>query len=455
MVKDANDLVEENKRLIHERNQLYKKLNEANYINKSIKKDNNEEVIIADEELAKDLQHEAADQTFRSFVENMLEGLVTVHINGIILYSNSSFAKIFNRPAEELIGTNLRKLIPMESRNGFDIFLNDVSRKNSKLELSVINGAGSCSHFIVSINKLELQDLHALNLVWTDVSDQKVAEENLRYINLHLCRAMEERIVSESEIISLNKRLRENIRILEEANIELANFAHITSHDLQEPLRKMLTFSSILIHEYAAVLDEKGKGYINNMQNASAMMRNLLNDILEYSELSQKEISFAPTDLDTVVKGIFSNLAPVIKETRAKIIIAGKLPVIEANPRQMRQLFQNIINNSLKFRQAGTIPEITISCEVVPIDEMVKLHEGDPDRTFFRFCIKDNGIGFDPEYNQKIFTIFQKLNNHSIYGGTGIGLAICKKIVDQHKGYITAESEPGAGSTFRITLPLK
>src|ERR1700681_564807 len=168
------------------------------------------------------------------------------------------------------------------------------------------------------------------------------------------------------------------------------------------------------------------------MHSASERMRNLINDILKYSELSQNDFSFNPSNLQSIIKEVISDLEILITEKKAKITIEKELPVIEADSTQMRQLFQNIISNSLKFIKPDIVPEICIAYEMIKGKEIDHLDEGIHNEVFYKFYIRDNGIGFMPEHLEKIFTIFQRLNNNSMYPGTGIGLAICKKIVEKH-----------------------
>jgi two-component system CheB/CheR fusion protein len=285
---------------------------------------------------------------------------------------------------------------------------------------------GQDLHFIVSINTLAIQEFTALSLVWTDVTDQKQAGEILKTIN-------------------------EN---LEEANAELATFAHIASHDLQEPLRKIMTYSSLLKEDYYGIIPEKGKEYINKIVGTSSRMRGLINDILEYSHVSMEKIIFNPVNLQTVIQDIISDLEIVIRESGAEIKIERELPVIEADSVQMRQLFQNLISNSLKFKKQDTIPRISIGYENKMGKEIENSSENLWEEPFYVFLIRDNGIGFDPQYSNKIFTIFQRLNNHAKFKGTGIGLAICKKIVDKHHGHIKAESKLDEGTLITIELPV-
>lgn len=454
MVKDIDDLIKENEKLIREKTELHQKLIEANEVIEAIKKGNIDAVFTADDEVARVLVSGTYDQAYRKFIENMSEGVVTLHTDGTIIYSNSSFAEMIDLPLGKVIGANFRDFIPTEYIEHIDQYLISYPDSTLKVELSIQNHQGIRTHFIVSLNSLQLQDFGAVNLVWTDVTDQKKAEEKLVAVNEDLKKAIEALTHSETEVVVLNTKLKENIKILEAANIELATFAHVASHDLQEPLRKIITYSSMLIAEYHDIIDKRGNDYLNNMQRASTRMRNLINDILEYSQLSVEHYVFEPTSLQAVITEVFSNLEVAINETKAKISIEKDLPVIEANFTQMRQMFQNIISNALKFVKAGIVPEINITYEIVIGKDIRGFDKKLLNEKFCIVYIKDNGIGFKEEYMDRIFTIFQKLNNNTLYQGTGIGLAICKKIVEKHRGFIAAESKANDGSLFTITLPV-
>jgi PAS domain S-box-containing protein len=440
MVKDIDHLVKQNEKLNQEKVELNIKLNEAIDIIESIRTGNIDAVFIASDGTEKVLAAKTADQAYRRFIENMSEGVITLHTDGIIIYSNSSFAKMVQRPLESLIGTNLREYIPIEQSEAFEVFFGKYPQYDTKAELSFFDLNGIRRYFNVSVNAIYLQDFMALNLVWSDVTDLK--------------EAIEERILSEKEVVILNNRLNENINILKNANIELSTFAHIASHDLQEPLRKIMIYSKMLKAEYYEAIDQQGQRYINKMHDASARMRNLVNDILEYSELSKDEILFRPVKLQLIIEEVISDLDIALKETKAMITVVDELPIIEANPGQIRQLFQNIIGNSLKFIKPDILPQISITYKIANGRQMGAIDEGILDIKFCVIYFKDNGIGFDPAYAGKIFTIFQRLNNSAVYEGTGIGLAICKRIVERHHGLIMAESKPGEGALFTITLPV-
>lgn len=455
MVKHINDLIKENDHLISENISLSAKLKAATEIIEAIKKGNIDAVFIANNGSSNVLVSQSADQGYRRFIENMSEGVLTLQTDGIIVYSNTSFAMMIGLPLEKVIGTNVRQFVPIEFIDPFEQLLSENPQTDSKLELSILNSTGRRSHFIVSLNSLHLLDFEALNLVWTDVTDQKEAEEKLITVNEDLNRAIEAITLSENKVVMLNDKLQANNKTLLDTNIELATFAHIASHDLQEPLRKIITYCSLLNTDYYHLIDEPGKNYITKIERASARMRNLITDILDYSKLSQTDHFFGPANIQSIVNSILSDLEVVIKESDAKITIEKELPVIEANPSQMRQLFQNIIGNSLKFKKTDGIPEISITYKMLQGKDIEKTPESMLTTPFCIFYIQDNGIGFDPHYISKMFTIFQRLNSTAAYAGTGIGLAICKKIVEKHNGFITAKSNHKDGALFEITLPVK
>ncbi len=231
---------------------------------------------------------------------------------------------------------------------------------------------------------------------------------------------------------------------LEHSNKELEQFAYIASHDLQEPLRKLFFFGDRLREEYGKTLDGNALDYINRMNNAILRMQSLIKDLLEYSRVTTKNKPFETTDLNVIMKGVIDDLEIRIRETGAEIS-AEPFPNVYADPLQMRQLFQNIIGNAIKYHRENVAPVINLASRIIK-------HEED------HYCeieIRDNGIGFDNRYSDQIFGLFQRLHGRSAYEGTGIGLSICKKIVEQHGGVIRASGTEGEGATFYITLPLQ
>ncbi len=238
---------------------------------------------------------------------------------------------------------------------------------------------------------------------------------------------------------------------LERSNRDLLDFANIASHDMQEPLRKILIFGDLLQARYTSVLDTRGRDYIQRMQNAAQRMQALLTGLLAYSRISTSGEPFSPVDLNEVAKDVLTHLELQIEDQKAQIRL-DKLPIIQGDETQMHQLLQNLISNALKFHAPDRAPLIHIFKQE-PLGPGLDGGEGSQANGLFEIHISDNGIGFDERYREKIFLPFQRLFGRSQYEGTGLGLAICEKIVIRHGGSITAHSQPGAGSTFIISLP--
>lgn len=235
------------------------------------------------------------------------------------------------------------------------------------------------------------------------------------------------------------ERLKEMLELVERSNKELEQFAYVASHDLQEPLRKIIAFGDLLKTEYYDKLDKDGFDYIKRMTDAASRMKQLINALLQYSRLIRLAKPFEEVDLKREVKGVISDLEVIIKDNDAEIEV-GNLPVIDADPIQMRQLFQNIISNAIKFRKKDMPIKINITSRIIK-EELVEIK------------ISDNGIGIEEKYLDQVFTLFRRLHPRGKYEGVGIGLAICEKIVKHHDGKISAQSKFGEGTTFILLLP--
>ncbi len=275
-------------------------------------------------------------------------------------------------------------------------------------------------------------------------------EHNLITMNQHLEKEIQERIISEEKIKQLNRQLIENISQLKATNEELDRFAYIASHDLQEPLRKIRTFGDRLFSKFDDSMPEEARQYLNSMLKASERMQLLINDILAFSRFSSASYNFTDVDLNKVMKEVCSDLEVFIEQKNAVITIA-QLPTAPVVETQIRQLFQNLLTNALKFNEPSRQLVIKITAEKVSTGS----RKGANDKNaFHRITISDNGIGFDPRFQEEIFVLFKRLHTASTYPGTGLGLTICKKIVEKHNGRIYASSVQGEGTRFTIELPV-
>lgn len=276
-------------------------------------------------------------------------------------------------------------------------------------------------------------------------------EQKLIAINRNLEIEINERKASEEKVKELNRKLLENIAHLEIANNDLERFAFMASHDLQEPLRKIRMFSDMLHIKYKDVLKEDVK-MITRINSAADRMRSLIVDILAFSKLSTEGAEFATSDLNVVLKELLVEMDDEIKEKKATILI-DPIPSLYVNSRLMHPLFQNLITNALKYRKKNVDPVIKIRSEI-----SLAISDRDSKNLVNKYCrifVEDNGIGFDQKYAEEIFGMFKRLHNKGEFEGTGVGLALCKKIIELHHGFISARSKVNEGSTFIISLPLK
>lgn len=269
-----------------------------------------------------------------------------------------------------------------------------------------------------------------------------------------------EEVASHLGAALMRRRAEEALRLasaeLLRSNLDLEQFAYVASHDLQEPLRIISGFLSLLEGRYVAQLDDKARGYIGHSVSAAQRMSHLINDLLSYARVG-RERGRVPVGLDEAVAAALGNLHAGLEESGAQVS-CGPLPALPVNLREVTQVFQNLLGNALKFRRPGVPPEIHIGVEKaarerIPVTAADLLEPNAPYPDTWLFTIRDNGLGLDPCYAERIFTIFQRLHGREQYPGTGVGLAICKKIIERHGGRIWVESTPGQGATFCFTLP--
>ncbi|NOY58002.1 MAG: HAMP domain-containing protein [Calditrichaeota bacterium] len=292
-----------------------------------------------------------------------------------------------------------------------------------------------------------LQDTQSQLMKAHNELERKVEERTaeLRQTNAHLQQEIQERK-------QVEKNLQVYMKKLKKSNQELQDFAYIASHDLQEPLRKVQAFSDRLKTKYHDVLGDQGSDYLDRMQNAAGRMQSFITDLLSYSRVTTKAKPFTETDLSKIVSEVLDDLQIRIEDVSGRVEV-DPLPTIEADPLQMRQLFQNLIGNALKYHKKDVAPLIKVyqdNPRQKNSGSNAALHNG-----FCHITVEDNGIGFEEKYTEQIFNVFQRLHGRSEYKGSGVGLAICRKIIDRHNGEITAKGKPGEGAKFMITLPTK
>jgi len=371
-----------------------------------------------------------ADLTYRIFIENMNEGAITLNEKGVILFCNSKFASMVDFPLSNVIGLSFESFIDEDSKSTFQHIFTTSWLTDTKTEL-IITGSARPMHCLLSITLLELEDGKSLSVILTDLTYQKETQELLKFNN---------------------QRLEDTNAELEVSNLDLQQFASVASHDLQEPLRKILIFSTMIRNKLNGELDKESGAHLDKIILSAERLRTMVHDILNYSRLSAHSYHVALTDLTEVVGEVLEDYEVLIREKHAVITIKN-LPCIEVNRGQIRQVFQNLISNALKFSKVGVDPILTITGATND-----KNQPGRKDPNDIKTCsitFSDNGIGFDQVYGEKIFTLFQRLNTKDKYEGSGIGLAITKRIIDKHNGQITAFSEPDKGASFVVTLPIR
>lgn len=277
-------------------------------------------------------------------------------------------------------------------------------------------------------------------------------EKKLLAANRSLQKEIEERKASEEKARLLNEQLIQNNAHLKAINEELDQFAYVASHDLQEPLRKIQVFSDKILSHTSH--DEETQKYFKKIISSSKRMQSLINDLLSFSRHSVNPSDFKKTDLAVLVQEAMGELEIEIEKTKARIDI-GPLPVIRAIPNLMQQLFYNLINNAIKFRRKNIAPVVTISAQKMSPVEIGDYIPSPLNSEYYKIKVSDNGIGFDNSYAEEIFMVFKRLHSYHEFEGSGVGLSICKKIIEKHSGFIKAESEMDKGATFIICLPEK
>lgn len=362
-------------------------------------------------------ERKRAEERLRITIEAAPSGMIMVDAHGKIVLVNSQVERLFGYSRDELLGNSIEMLVPPAARQKHP------EHRNSFFADPHARAMGSG------------RDLYGL---------RKDGQEVPVEIGLNPLMSQGERFVLAS-IVDITERkkadslLREKVLELQRSNEDLQQFAYVCSHDLQEPLRVISNFTQLLAKRYSGkVLDEEAHEFIDFTLDATKRMHQLINDLLLYSRVETKGQGFEDVDGNLIVRSALSNLSLAIQESNAEITYQD-LPMLRCDSIQLVQLFQNLIGNAIKFRS-----------DRVPMVEIIS----EPQRDMCKITVRDNGIGFDSKYSDRIFVIFQRLHGRETYPGSGIGLAVCKKIVERHNGRLWVDSSPGKGSSFHFTLPI-
>ena len=370
---------------------------------------------------------QSLDYAYRVLIEKFNEGALNLTREGLIVYSNSYFSRLIDTPNEKVTGAYILDFISEAFREAFQEHFALALEGSSKTEITLsVNN----KHIPVYISLTSLQpQLTTVGMIVTDLSEKKHNEQRI-----------------------INKNLE-----LEHLNKSLEQFASIASHDLQEPLRKIQTFTSMLKQRFNNDLPDAARELVDKIKRSSERMSLLIKDVLNFSRIVHSENMFVKTDLNEILDNVLKDFDLLIFEKNA-LIKKEDLPVIEAIPLQINQLFYNLVGNALKFSKSGQPFSLTISSRtLLPGEAESRFNlkfNLNQQLSYTEISFKDNGIGFEQQFAEQIFSIFERLNSQQQYSGTGIGLALCQKIAGHHQGGIHAESKDNEGATFYVLLPL-
>lgn len=374
-----------------------------------------------------------------AIIQTALDCIISIDHAGRITEFNPAAEETFGYRREDVIGQELASVIIPPAyreahRKGLVHFLatGEGPVLNKRIELSAIRADGGEFPVELSITRIPLSGNPQFTAYLRDITDRKKAAEVLQSTLDSL----------EDQVQKRTAKLNKTNKALKTSNDELEQFASVASHDLQEPLRKIQAFGDRLQTSFADRLDEKGRDYIERMLSSAARMRSLIDSLLTFSRVTTKAQPFVPVDLLTIAKEVVSDLEARIHLSGGRVEIVD-LPSIDADPTQMQQLFLNLIGNGLKFHKPDVPPVVRVEGQIVDNSGMCEI------------VVADNGIGFEEIYLDRIFEVFQRLHGRNEFEGTGMGLALCRKIVERHGGSITATSSPGHGAKFIVALPVR
>jgi PAS domain S-box-containing protein len=374
---------------------------------------------------------QSGDYAYRILIEKFGEGAVNLTEDGLIVYTNTYFFELLHLSYEKVMGCYFKEFIDSASQENFSsLFKQALHNGSSKGEINLCVNETVVPVYI-SLTSLQPK-LNTVGMIITDLSEKKKNEET---------------ILKYQHDLELK-----NLELLR-SNTELDSFTYIASHDLQEPLRKIKTFTNRIIDTTDKELSENTNEYFKRILSASDRMQNLISALLDYSRTNTTKIVLEKTPLKNIINQVTSDLQELLEENKA-VIETGELPSLNIVPLHFNQLFSNLIINAIRYKKPFVNPQINIMAEVV---DASNIQETTPlmYNQYHKISVTDNGIGFEQKYAGKIFELFQRLHGRAEYEGTGIGLAICKKIVQNHDGFMQAFGEPDVGATFVIYLPVQ
>ncbi len=379
------------------------------------------------------------ERLLRTVIESVADGIITIDGKGNIQSFNFSAEKIFGYSEKIVIGQNVKMLMPERDAHDHNTHLAKYKGVgaspiiNERRDLLGLRQDGTTFPMEICVTEMNIAGQRMFTGIIRDITQIKNTEEEMARAN--------------KELLRYAKNAEEDAKNLARSNQDLEQFASVAAHDLQEPLRKVQAFGDRLEKNFSDTLGEQGRDYLNRMQNAASRMQILIGDLLTFSRVSSNAGEFGPVDLDQLTQEVLSDLEIRIEETDAKITVSN-VPTIDGDALQLRQLIQNLIGNSLKYCREGVPPEVNVTGRILNGGA-----DGSPQSCEIEF--RDNGIGFDEEYGERIFGIFQRLHGRTQYEGTGVGLAICRKIADRHGGTISAIGVANEGARFTVALPLE
>jgi signal transduction histidine kinase len=408
--------------LLAEIESLKQQLYESNSIIDAIKEGDVDALVVNTNGTPQLYSLETADYTYRLLIEKFRQGALSIAKNGLILYCNDYFAKLVNTPSEKIIGNYLQEFFDNPSQ--FVTLIEGLKLGLGTHEILFKSDGGSPTIFPAYISLTDLEpSVNAIGIVVIDLTEKKKHEEALIQHQAEL----------EGKINELNR-----------INSSLEEFIHVISHDLKEPLRKIVMHNGKIDGTYLTEIDSKS---MNIIKFSVLRLNSLVDDLVQYSSHTKQE-ERGEVNLAAVITEVIEDLEVIITDKNAKIK-TGNLPVIKASRVQMRQLFANLISNAIKYSKTNIPPVIQI-LETDAADVEIPQQN----TKFVKIQIKDNGIGMESSHLLKIFTIFQRLHARNEYSGNGIGLAICKRIMENHSGNITVESTLNEGTTFNLYFPI-